>query len=193
MPDGDKKAYVESSQWSIKQNKGTIQEMRARNKALRSKLAKRMQADDEIIMVVFKGNKVTTPAELRGVNGAVAMARYDQSTCELMKRRNVIQHLKESRSRSIASFEAELKRMDVDESALSNFTAGDSDDAQRLRQLENRLDKVVIKNSESKFIRKTYQAIIQKLQDVCTYKLRWDGFFSNVKRVFFCDNDITHE
>jgi len=171
--DGDKKAYVESSQWSIKQNKGTVQELRAENKALRSKLAKRMQADDEIIMAIFKSHKMSTPAELRGINGATAMARFDQSTCEMMKRRNAIQHLMESRAKTLASLEAELKRMEVDESALSSFTAGDSADAQRLRQLENRLDKVVIKNNESKFIRKTYQSIIQKLQEVCLYIIKW--------------------
>lgn len=157
---------MESSQWSIKQNKITIQDLRAENKALRAKLSRRMQADDEIIMAVFKGHKLITPAELRGVNGATAIAKYDQSTCELMKRRNTIQHQKEARLQALAALEAELKKMEVEENSLSSFTAGDSSDAQRLRLLENRLDKVVIKNNESKFIRKTYQSIIQKLQDV---------------------------
>ena len=166
ITDGDKKAYVESSQWSIKQNKITIADLRTENKALRSKLARRMQADDEIIMAIFKSHKLATPAELRGVHGATAIARFDQNTCELMKRRNAIQHLKDSRAQILATLEEELKKMEVEETALSSFTAGDSDDAQRLRQLENRLDKVVIKNNESKFIRKTYQAIIQKLQEV---------------------------
>ncbi len=125
-----------------------------------------MQADDEIVMGIFKAHKLATPAELRGVNGTTVIARFDQSTCELMKKRNAIQHLKESRIQMLATLEADLKKMEVEEVALSNFTAGDSADAQELRQLENRLDKVTIKNNESKFIRKTYQCIIQKLQEV---------------------------
>lgn len=44
--------------------------------------------------------------------------------------------------------------------------AGDSEDSQRLRQLENRLDKAIIKNNEARHIRKTYEAILQKLQEV---------------------------
>lgn len=44
--------------------------------------------------------------------------------------------------------------------------AGDSEDNQQLRQLENRLDKAIIKNNEARHIRKTYEAILQKLQEV---------------------------
>ena len=51
------------------------------------------------------------------------------------------------------------------ESVLST-PAGDSEDAQQLRQLENRLDKAIIKNNETSHIRKTYEVILQKLQEV---------------------------
>lgn len=44
--------------------------------------------------------------------------------------------------------------------------AGDSEDNQQLRQLENRLDKAIIKNNEARHIRKTYEAILQKLHKV---------------------------
>ncbi len=42
--DGDRKAYSESSQWAIKQNKELISQLRAENKRIRAKLSKRMKA-----------------------------------------------------------------------------------------------------------------------------------------------------
>ena len=40
--DGDKKAYKESSQWAIRQNKDVISQLREENKMLRAKLSKKM-------------------------------------------------------------------------------------------------------------------------------------------------------
>ena len=40
--DGDKKAYKESSQWAIRQNKDVISQLRQENKMLRAKLSKKM-------------------------------------------------------------------------------------------------------------------------------------------------------
>ena len=44
--DGDKKAYSESSQWGIKQNKELISKLRAENKYLRAKLSNRMKVTE---------------------------------------------------------------------------------------------------------------------------------------------------
>lgn len=169
--DGDKKAYAESSQWAMKQNKELILQLRNENKILRSKLSKRMKADDEIIGEVFQTHKVRMPAELRGVNGDVAVARFDQTICELLKRRNALQHTKKSREDTVASLQAEIFRLQMEGEALASTPSGDSEEAKSLRQLENRLDKAVIKNSEAKHIRKTYEAIIQKLQEVSIFLL----------------------
>lgn len=102
-PDGDKKAYSESSQWTIQQNKGTISQLRQENKMLRAKLSRKMQvsqsqlvchsldcahcsqADDDVISDVFHGHKQQPPAELRGVSGEVwtvtVLVDSDQSLC----------------------------------------------------------------------------------------------------------------
>ena len=40
--DGDKKAYKESSQWTMRQNKDVISQLRQENKILRAKLSKKM-------------------------------------------------------------------------------------------------------------------------------------------------------
>ena len=50
--DGDKKAYKESSQWTIRQNKDIISQLRQENKILRANLSKKM--------------KVSSPGGVRG-------------------------------------------------------------------------------------------------------------------------------
>lgn len=150
----------------MKQNKDLILHLRNENKLLRSKLSRRMKADDDIIAEVFQSHKVYMPADLRGVNGDVAAQRFDQSVCELMKRRNVLQHMKRSHEETSASLEAEIIRLEMETVSLAATPSGDSKDAKNLRQLENSLDKAVIKNSEAKHIKKAYEAIIQKLQEV---------------------------
>lgn len=56
--------------------------------------------------------------------------------------------------------------MQQEADSILSTPAGDSEDAQQLRQLENRLDKAIIKNNEASHIRKTYEVILQKLQEV---------------------------
>ncbi len=150
----------------MKQNKELILQLRNENKLLRSRLSKRMKADDEIIGEVFQAHRVRMPVELRGVNGDVAAARFDQTICELLKRRNSLQHAKQAKEETLASLQAEIAQLQMEGESLAATPSGDSQEAKNLRQLENRLDKAVIKNSEAKHIRKTYESIIQKLQEV---------------------------
>ena len=112
--------------------------------------------------------------------------------CELIKKCNALQHVRHSREQTLASLEMQLAQLQKETEATvasptgrafmpiqssAVFTAvsnpclflslatGDSEDAKRLRQLENRLDKAIIKCSEAHHIRKTYEIILQKLQE----------------------------
>jgi len=50
--DGDRKAYYESSQWTMKKNKETIAELAKTNKELRHELAKK-EAVIYLILFIF--------------------------------------------------------------------------------------------------------------------------------------------
>ena len=94
------------------------------------------------------------------------MRKYDQTVCELIKRHNALQHVKRSREQTLASLEIQLSQMKQEVQASRDTPTEDSEDAKRLRQLENRLDKAVIKCNEARHIRKTYEVILQRLQEV---------------------------
>lgn len=71
----------------------------------------------------------------------------------------------------IEELEKQIRQTQREEEGGS-ASAGSSADAQALRELENRLDKAVIKNQEALFIGKTYKQIIDRLQQD---RLTFDG------------------
>ena len=131
-----------------------------------------VQADDDVIAEVFHAHNSKSPAELRGIPGDTAIRIFDQSVCEMIKRHNSLQHVKRSHQQTLASLEMQIAQMMSEAQAINSTPAGDSEAAKNVRQLENRLDKAVIKCNEAKHIRKTYETILQKLQEVCLRE-RW--------------------
>ena len=96
------------------------------------------------------------------------MRKYDQTVCEMIKRRNALQHVKRSHEKTLVALEKQIAQMESESEVIASTPAGDSEDATSLRQLENRLDKAIIKCNEAGHIRKTYETILQKLQEVRT-------------------------
>ena len=96
----------------------------------------------------------------------VAVRKFDQTVCEMLKKRNKLQHARRSREQLLAQLTGQVESMQGERRAIEEDPAGDSEAASQLRQLENRLDKVVVKCSEASHIRKTYEMILQKLQEV---------------------------
>lgn len=163
--DGDNKAYSESSQWSIRQNRNHIAQLRAENKSLRNKLAKKLTADDDVISDAFTAHGLKPPADLRGLTGEMALTKFDQMVCDLIKRFNSLEHTSKGKQQTLQSMEAQLLQMQAEAGAIAATPAGNSQEATELRQMENRLNKAVIKCNEARHIQKTYKAILQKLDE----------------------------
>ena len=94
------------------------------------------------------------------------MRKFDQTVCEILKKRNKLQHARCSREQMLAQLTSQVEAMQEERTATETVPAGDSEAASQLRQLENRLDKMVVKCSEASHIRKTYEMILQKLEEV---------------------------
>lgn len=71
IPDGDRKAYYESSQWTIKQNRGSVAKLRQENKMLRRNLADSKAGDERVINTAFRERDVER-ASMRGKSGKVS-------------------------------------------------------------------------------------------------------------------------
>lgn len=101
------------------------------------------------------------------------MRKFDQTVCEILKRRNKLQHARCSREQTLAQLSSQVETMKEERAVSERAPAGDSEAASELCQLENRLDKMVVRCSEASHIRKTYQMIMQKLEEVRILDSSW--------------------
>ncbi|XP_054769861.1 outer dynein arm-docking complex subunit 3-like [Lytechinus pictus] len=173
--DGDRKAYYESSQWTIKQNLEVIRKLRQENKTLHKRLAASKAGDDRVLDIAFKSREVER-ASLRGKSGREAIRIMDQKACEAKKKLNAEKSQTLKRLKNFAELEVQYDQMIKDASDAEATTAGTSEDATTLRSLENRLDKANLKLHEAEHINRTYLAIKeQMIRDSLTFGNDLDG------------------
>eukprot|EP00794_Sanderia_malayensis_P015955 gene15955-17560_t len=159
--DGDKKAYYETSQWTMQQNKDIIQKLRAKNKDLRGDLAKKKAGDEKVIDEAFKERDPVRHCAMRGTSGRAAIAKVDQQVCETKKKLNALSNQRKVREKKLASLTTDYNQMVRDAEVIENTDVGESDEAQQLRTLENRLDKMNLKLNEASKIETTYVQILE--------------------------------
>ena len=148
--EGDRKAYYETSQWTIKQNRDTLLAAKDENKALRAELAKTLRergSDD----------KLRDPT-------AEEMAELAYRVKELRKRIDEIRVVCQRKEREIDEYNDHLVEMAMEHAA--NLKLSEDTPEQRLiRTLENRLDKGLVKYNEAMSIRRTYVQIVKRLKE----------------------------
>lgn len=163
--DGDRKAYYESSQWTMKKNKDTISKLREKNKRLRSELAKKKAGDEQVIDDAFREKDPQRHCAMRGMSGKAAITKLDQQVCEAEKKLNACKHQRSTREKKLAALETEYNQLVKDAEEVSSTDAGESAEAQKLRSLENGLDKMILKVNEAKKIKTIYEGLLEQLKE----------------------------
>ena len=146
--EGDRKAFYEQSQLTLKQNKEVCDTLRAENKDLRmalSSLTKRgSQGGESNAMLDAESDKIEVKLAL------------------LRKRQNQLQDANRNKDITMAVLDDELR----DLQRSSSRPAHEANPLMRqIRTLENRLDKAMIKYNEAQSIRKTYDQIVKRLKE----------------------------
>ncbi|CAH3143122.1 unnamed protein product [Pocillopora meandrina] len=163
--DGDRKAYYESSQWTMKKNKDTISKLREKNKRLRFELAKKKAGDEQVIDDAFREKDPQRHCAMRGMSGKAAITKLDQQVCEAEKKLNACKHQRNTREKKLAALETEYNQLVKDAEEVSSTDAGESAEAQKLRSLENGLDKMILKVNEAKKIKTIYEGLLEQLKE----------------------------
>ncbi|XP_070532404.1 outer dynein arm-docking complex subunit 3-like [Ptychodera flava] len=180
--DGDRKAYYESSQWTMKKNRETIAKMRKENKSLHKTLADSKAGDERVINSAFAERNIERAA-MRGKSGRQAIGVMDQKVCEAIKKLNALKAMTEKKERKYAELLTQHKQMTKDASDADAMDEGTSDEAQRLRALENRLDKANLKLHEAEHINRTYDSIKgQMLGDALGFGNNLDDLEKEIER-----------
>ncbi|KAJ3150956.1 hypothetical protein HDU86_006212 [Geranomyces michiganensis] len=160
--EGDRKAYYETSQWAIRQNKEEVSKLRMDNKELSDSIAKLKKNEQDSASRVLM----------------TELEKFDQKICEMHKKYDELQaeaRAKDEKLRGMSDQLADLSR--EAETVTSNLQ--DSPQAKEIRMLENRLDKATIKYNEAQAVRKIYEQIVKRLQEE---RLTFDNQLTNFEK-----------
>ena len=145
---GDRKAFYEQSQLTLKQNKEMVDSLRAEGKKVRAEL-QGLQKE--------RGGTQETSA----IHDA-ELTKVEQKLTLLRQRQNQVSCGNKAKEKALKQLEDELK----DLQRSSSRPAHEANPLMRqIRTLENRLDKAMIKYNEAQSIRKTYDQIVKRLKE----------------------------
>lgn len=116
---------------------------------------------------------------MRGMSGKAAITKLDQQVCEAVKRLNALRHQKNTREKKLQQLQTEYNQLVTDAEVVSNTDAGESAEAQKLRALENSLDKMRLKFNEAKKIKTIYEGLLEQLKEE---RRTWPNQLNNLER-----------
>ncbi|KAL4647948.1 coiled-coil domain-containing protein 151-like [Arapaima gigas] len=182
----DRSAYYESSQSTMKTNKNTILSLRQENERIRRRLAETHTEDEKMMRNVFQDRKMEK-AGLKNKSGEETLKRLDQKVCDKVKRLNALKHQTETRRRHLQELELQYNRAksacessqfageERKEEDKSEGEIAEDQPQQKLRILENQLEKAQLKYQEAEYVMRGYLKIKAHLQDESlTYQSQLD-------------------
>uniref|UniRef100_A0A3Q3W0R4 ODAD1 central coiled coil region domain-containing protein n=1 Tax=Mola mola TaxID=94237 RepID=A0A3Q3W0R4_MOLML len=155
LVEGERDAYYETSQATMKKNAESIRQLRQDNKRLYKKLAEASAGDESVIRAAFHDRGLEKDA-YRNMSREAALNTADQKVLSKMKRLNALKHTTQTQQRRLEKLQLEYQRMKpkAGSGAQSN-----------LRALENSLEKTHFKCKEAENIMVNYQKLKRHLQE----------------------------
>eukprot|EP00063_Salmo_salar_P060239 XP_014035074.1 PREDICTED: coiled-coil domain-containing protein 151-like [Salmo salar] len=111
--EGDRSAYYEMSQSSIKKNRNSILQLRQENKRLHKKLANALAGDEQVIKEAFQSRGMEKAA-FRNMSGKAALKVLDQKVCDKMKKLNALKHTTQMYRRRLEDLQTLYQNMKLE-------------------------------------------------------------------------------
>ncbi|KAM7009303.1 coiled-coil domain-containing protein 151 isoform 2-T2 [Tautogolabrus adspersus] len=166
--EGDRTAYYESSQSTIKRNRVSIHQLRQENQLLYRKLAEANTGNENVIKVAFQ-NRGLEKEIFRNMSGKAALTTLDHSVLSKMKRLNALKHTTQTKQRRLEELKTEYQRMKPEDTGGARLADAQSrkkvEDSMNLRSLKNSLEKTQFKFKEAESIMASYKKVKSHLQD----------------------------
>ncbi|KAM9363879.1 coiled-coil domain-containing protein 151 [Symphorus nematophorus] len=166
--EGERTAYYESSQSTIKRNTETIRQLRQENKRQYRRLAEANAGDENVIKVAFH-NRGTEKDAYRNMSGKAAVTTLDQRVLSKMKRLNALKHTTQTHQHHLEELKTKYQRMKSEGSGGAQSadarTQKKEEDTMKLRALENSLEKTQFKYKAAENIMTKYHNLKRQLQE----------------------------
>ncbi|XP_077986270.1 outer dynein arm-docking complex subunit 3-like [Glandiceps talaboti] len=161
LKDRDHRAYFDSAEVATRQNEDHILRLRRECKEKRVELSNSNNGDEKVIKTVF-AQRQRECLSLQRKTATQAIAAMDQKVCEKAKLLNLLVHRNQQKEQRLADLKNMYQR---DRKLYSVSTAShERDSDQRIRKLENSLDKAMIKISTALKIQENYREILSCLE-----------------------------
>ncbi|KAM9731098.1 outer dynein arm-docking complex subunit 3 [Dama dama] len=159
--EGDRKAFYESTQWNIKKNQETINQLREETRVLQLQLTDLLQGDEKVVQAVIREWKSEKPY-LKNRTGQQALEHLDYRLNEKVKQLNALRHQLGLRQKWLEELQLQhsLRELEITEAQDSNTEV-----AKTMRNLENRLEKARMKAEEAEHITSVYLQLKAYLQE----------------------------
>nr|KAF6400601.1 coiled-coil domain containing 151 [Rousettus aegyptiacus] len=159
--EGDRKAFYESSQWNIKKNQETINQLREQTRVLQLQLTDLLQGDEKVVQAVIREWKSEKPY-LKNRTGQQALEHLDHQLSEKVKQLNGLRHQVGLRQKWLEELQLQHSLRELE---IAEAQDGNSEVAKTLRNLENRLEKARMKAEEAEHITNVYLQLKAYLQE----------------------------
>ncbi|XP_027990526.1 outer dynein arm-docking complex subunit 3 [Eptesicus fuscus] len=158
--ESDRKAFHEGTQWNIKKNQETINQLHEENRVLQLQLRDLLQGEEKVVQAVIREWKSEKPY-LKNRTGQQALEHLDHRLSEKVKQRNALRHQLGLRQKWLEELQLQhsLRELEMEEVQDSN-----TEMAKTLRNLENRLAKARMKAEEAEHITSVYLQLKAYLQ-----------------------------
>lgn len=159
---GDRKAYFETYEATKKANEQLLRELREANKDLRKRLSNLQKEGRDAAVAEGTAGLGGTAAGAGAGAPSTALGKLEASLQQKRNAYDLLRSKTKERQKELQTLRDQFRDLELDS---KKPTAEDSPLTRKIRQLENRLDKAMIKYNEAQSIGKTYEQIVKRLQE----------------------------
>nr|XP_019600496.1 PREDICTED: coiled-coil domain-containing protein 151 isoform X1 [Rhinolophus sinicus] len=159
--EGDRKAFYENTQWNIKKNQETINQLREETRVLQLQLTDLLQGDEKVVQAVIQEWKSEKPY-LKNRTGQQALEHLDHQLREKVNQLNALRHQVGLQQKCLEELQLQHNLRELE---MAEAQDGNTEVAKTLRNLENRLEKARMKAEEAEHITNVYLELKAYLQE----------------------------
>ncbi|XP_031199636.1 coiled-coil domain-containing protein 151 isoform X2 [Mastomys coucha] len=159
--EGDRKAFYESSQWNMKKNQDTINQLQEEIKALHKQLKDLLQGDSKVVQEIIQEWKSEKPY-LKNRTCEQALEHLEHQLREKMNQLNALRHQVMLRQKRLEELRLQHSLRQLE---MAEFQDNNTEAAKTMRNLENRLEKARMKAEEAEHITNVYLQLKSYLQE----------------------------
>nr|KAF6479354.1 coiled-coil domain containing 151 [Molossus molossus] len=159
--ESDRKAFYESTQWNIKKNQETINQLHDETRVLQLQLTDLLQGDEKVIQALIREWKSEKPY-LKNRTGQQALEHLNYRLYEKVKQQNALRHQVGLQQKWLEELQLQYNLRELE---MAETQDGNTEVAKTLRNLENRLEKARMKAEEAEHITSVYLQLKAYLQE----------------------------